>query len=378
MNVTSEKELGVGVIGSGFMGKAHAFGFSSVNRVFDLPIKVRLETLADVDDSQAARAAKSLGFENSTGDWRSLVRDPKVHIVSVTSPNVLHKEMALAAIEAGKHVYCEKPLAPNVADARSMVSAAEAKGIITAVGFNYLKNPMIRLAKEVIASGEIGEVRAFSGIHAEDYMMDNNSPWTWRLDPAGGGGALADLGSHVIATARFLIGPIAEVFGQVTTIINSRPADAGSSKRVPVQVEDVGRAFVRFENGCDGVIEANWIAGGRKLRHDFEVTGSKGTIAFSGERLSELEVFLSSNKCHGGGFTKILAGPEHEPYGKFCVAPGHQLGFNDLKTIEVRDFLCAIGGERTGHADFREGLEVQKTIEIIYRSSESRAWLKVA
>lgn len=369
--------LGLGLIGSGFMGRTHALGFLNANHVFRLPIDVDLAVLAEVNGGVAAAAAGALGFRSSTGDWRELIADPAVQIVDITTPNVLHREMAMAAIAAGKHVYCEKPLAPTATEAEQMTLAAEAAGVQTAVGFNYLKNPMLSLAREIIESGEIGEVRAFSGIHAEDYMSDAESPWTWRVDPAGGGGALADLGSHIIATARYLAGPVREVLGDAVTAITSRPIAAGSEARRAVAVDDVARAFLRFECGATGAIEANWIATGRKMRHDFEVSGSKGAISFSQERFNELDLYLAGDPAGRRGFRKIFAGPEHEPYGAFCVAPGHQLGFNDLKTIEVRDFLLAIAGRRTGHADFREGLEVQRTVEAIYRSSARGRWTPV-
>lgn len=369
--------LGVGLIGSGFMGKTHALGFTNVGRVFALPVEVELAMLADLGAERAAQAAKAFGFARSTADWRELVADPSVDIVAITTPNTLHKEMALAAIAAGKHVYCEKPLAPTAADALEMTQAAERAGVVTAVGFNYLKNPLLKLAREIVASGEIGEVRAFNGIHAEDYMTDAESPWSWRLDPAGGGGALADLGSHIIATARYLVGPIERVLGDTVTAITSRPVAPGAAERRPVEVEDIGRAHLRFANGCSGAIEASWIATGRKMRHDVEVAGSKGALAFSQERFNELDLYLAADRPGQRGFRKILAGPEHEPYGAFCVAPGHQLGFNDLKTIEVRDFLLAIAGSPVGHADFREGLEVQRTLKAIYRSAREQRWIEL-
>jgi predicted dehydrogenase len=369
--------LGLGLIGSGFMGKAHAFGFLNANRVFQLPVEVDLAVLADVDSDTAARAAGALGFRRSTGNWRDLLSDAEIGIVDITTPNVLHREMALAAIGAGKHVYCEKPLAPTAAAALEMTEAAERAGVATAVGFNYLKNPMLKLAREIIDSGEIGEVRAFNGIHSEDYMSNADAPWTWRLDPAGGGGALADIGSHIIATARYLMGPIVEVLGDATTVIGSRPVAPGVSERRPVEVDDVTRAFFHFQNGSTGVIEANWIATGRKMRHEFEISGSTGAISFSQERFNELDLYLTDDKRGRRGFRKIFAGPEHEPYGAFCVAPGHQIGFNDLKAIEVRDFLLAVAGQGTGHADFREGYEVQRTVEAIYRSSAEKRWISL-
>ncbi len=166
------KKLGVGLVGSGFMGRSHAHAFRAAAGVFSLPMAPRLELLADVNDEVAAQAAEALGFARSTGDWKALIADPAVDLVDITTPNTLHKPIALAAIEAGKPVYCEKPLAPNAGEAKEMVDAAEAKGVITAVGFNYLKNPMVALAREIVASGEIGEVVSFRGIHAEDYMTD--------------------------------------------------------------------------------------------------------------------------------------------------------------------------------------------------------------
>jgi len=187
--------LRVGLIGSGFMGKAHVFGFAAAERVFDLPFRVELAVIADATMAQAEAARAALGFARASDDWRSMVADPDIDLVDITAPNALHKEMALAAIAAGKHVYCEKPLAPLAADARAMADAAEAAGVKTQVGFNYLCNPMLRLARAMIEAGELGEIRGYRGLHAEDYMADADAPWGFRHDPAGGG-ALADIGGH--------------------------------------------------------------------------------------------------------------------------------------------------------------------------------------
>ena len=375
--MSGKARIGVGLIGSGFMGKAHALGFATAARVFDLPVEVDLAVLADVDAALAERAGRQLGFRRSTGAWRDLLDDSEVGIVDITTPNVLHHEMALAAIRAGKMVYCEKPLAPTAAECLAMAEAAEAAGIVTQVGFNYLKNPMMALAKEIIASGEIGEIRSFRGIHAEDYMADAQAPWTWRLDPAGGGGALADLGSHILATARFLAGPIAALACDVQTPIAVRPVRNGATDMRAVEVDDVARLLVRFASGASGSIEASWIATGRKMQHDVEIYRSKGGIVFTQERFNELQVFSTGDATGRRGFRTILAGPDHDPYGAFCVAAGHQLGFNDLKAIEVRDFLTAVAGGPVKGPGFREGYEVQKLVELAYRSARERTWLSV-
>ena len=202
----TKPKLRIGLIGTGFMGKAHVFGFTSAPRVFELPFDLDLHTVADITDEAAERARQTLGFAHATSDWRTIMADPEIDLVSITAPNALHKEMSLAAIAAGKHVYCEKPLAPMAADALDMTLAAEAKGVKTQVGFNYLCNPMLALARDMIAAGELGEIRGYRGIHCEDYMADPSGNFTFRHDPAGGG-ALADIGSHALATAEFFVRP---------------------------------------------------------------------------------------------------------------------------------------------------------------------------
>jgi predicted dehydrogenase len=371
----TKRRLCIGLIGTGFMGKAHVFGFTSAPRVFELPFDLDLHTVADITDSAADRAARTLGFAHATSDWRTIMADPGIDLVSITAPNALHKEMSLAAIAAGKHVYCEKPLAPLAADALEMTLAAEAKGVKTQVGFNYLCNPMLALARDMIAGGELGEIRGYRGIHCEDYMADPASPYTFRHDPAGGG-ALADIGSHALATAEFLCGPITRVMGDCVTMIAERPDGKGGRKAVTV--DDIGRAFLRFENGASGSIEGNWIATGRKMQHDFEVYGTKGALAFSQEHFNVLNYFSTSDATGRQGFRRIEASPDHAPYGLFCVAPGHQIGFNDLKAIEVAGYINAIAGVAPEPFNFRAGLRIQMLVETIQRSSATQSWMGVA
>ncbi len=371
----AKPRLNIGLIGTGFMGKAHVFGFTSAPRVFELEHDLHLHTVADITPEAAARAARTLGFAKSTADWRSIIADPEIDLVSITAPNALHKEMSLAAIAAGKHVYCEKPLAPLAADALEMTLAAEAGGVKTQVGFNYLCNPMLGLARQMIEGGELGEIRGYRGIHCEDYMADASGPFTFRHDPAGGG-ALADIGSHALATAEFLCGPVTRVMGDCITMIAERPDGRGGLRKV--EVDDVGRAFLRFENGATGSIEGNWIATGRKMQHDFEVYGTKGALAFSQEQFNVLHYFAASDARGRQGFRRIEAGPDHAPYGLFCVAPGHQLGFNDLKAIEVAGYVQAIAGKSPEPFGFRKGLRIQTLVETIQTSSREQRWLEVA
>jgi predicted dehydrogenase len=372
------QRIGIGLIGSGFMGRCHAMAFRAVSGIFtDLDATPVLEILADIDAPTAARAAGAMGFARSTGDWHALIADPAVQVVDVTTPNQFHKPMALAAIAAGKHVYCEKPLAPNAADAREMADAAERAGVQTFVGFNYLKNPMLAAAREMIDAGEIGTVVSFRGIHAEDYMADPAQPWMWRLDPTGGHGAIADIGSHILSMARYLCGEIVEVSGQVATVIKQRPVAPGASETRPVLVDDQARALLRFASGATGSVEASWIAAGRKMTIAFEITGTKGTIAFDQERMNEIQVYTAGQTRGREGFKTILSGPAHPHYGPFCPAPGHHLGFNDLKTIEVRAILAALSGGPKFFPDFREAARVQATVDAIVTSARERRWVSV-
>ncbi|MDP9138681.1 MAG: Gfo/Idh/MocA family oxidoreductase [Pseudomonadota bacterium] len=370
------RDIGVGIIGTGFMGQAHGLAYRAAAGVFPLELNPVLEVVADNNAEAGRRAHAQLGFKRVTTKWQELVEDPAVEIVAITAPNAVHKEMALAALAAGKHVHCEKPIAPDAEDARIMVEAAERAGVVTQVGYNYIKNPLLLLAREMVAAGELGDIFGFRGVHAEDYMADPSSPYTWRVDSSGGGGAVADLGSHIIGIARFLLGRITEVSADLDTVIEERPVHGSSEKR-KVLVDDIARLTVRFERGCGAMLEANWLATGRKMHLSFELSGSKGALVFTQERFNELLHYKTGGDGRQQGFTRIEAGPAHWPYGLFCVAPGHQLGFNDLKTIEVAQFLEAVaGGERKG-PDFREAWEIQKVVDTAIRSSKERRWVRV-
>jgi predicted dehydrogenase len=371
------KRLNVGLIGSGFMGRSHALAWRMAPTIFGLPIEPRLELLADVDQATAEKAAKGFGFARATGDWQALVSDPAVDLVDITTPNIWHEPMAMAAIAAGKPVYCEKPLAPDARTAFAMAEAAETAGVPTAVGFNYIKNPILQLARDIAQSGEIGELWNYRGIHAESWMAEPGSPWSWRLDPRGGAGAVADLGSHVISMARFVVGEIDEVCGEVRTVIRERPVAWGAAEMRKVEVDDQARALVRFSTGMGGVLEADWAAQGRVLNLGFELFGSTGSILVDLERMNELKLFKLGSAKGREGFTLIPAGPAHADYAAFCPAPGHQLGFNEIKAIEVKEIVRALLEDRHFYPDFRQAAQVQAVVDAILLSSRERRWVKV-
>ena len=372
--VEQAPQLGIGLIGSGFMGRAHALAFRNVGGVFPLARQPRLELLADHTEERALAAAASLGFARATGDWAALVRDPAVDVVAIATPNRLHAPMALAAIAAGKHVYCEKPLATTLDDAIAMTRAAARGGIVTMVGFNYLKNPMIATACEIVRSGEIGTVTGFRGIHAEDFMADPEAPFSWRCEPAEAGGALADIGSHILSLARHLLGEVEAVCGRLDTIHAERPLPGGG--RRAVSVDDQATMLVRFAgHPFTASLSTSWLGSGRDMQLAFELAGTRGALSFTQERFNELRLYRVGADGARGGFTTLNAGPAHGDYGAFCPAPGHQLGFNDLKTIEVRRLLDAVAGRAPSDMGFADALAIARAIEAIRLSAAQGRWV---
>ena len=372
------KTLKVGLIGTGYMGKAHAIAFRTAQAVFPLSAKIECEMVADVSDTLAAQKAIELGFNRSTGDWQTLVTDPEIDIVDICAPNHLHKTMALAAIAAGKHVYSEKPLALNAADAMEMTLAAEAAGVKTMVGFNYTKNPTVQLAKEIISKGEIGEVVHFRGTFNEDYLADAALPFSWRLQQEfAGSGTLNDMGSHIVNMALHLVGPITELCADLKTVHGQRPIVGQEGEFGAVENDDQVHMLVRFANGAQGTLESSRIAWGRKNGLWFEVTGTKGTLIFDQERLSELQLFTAEDATNRQGFRRILVGPEHPDYQYFCVSAGHGLGYNDMKAVEVRDFIEAIVADQAAWPDFRAATQVNLILDAVEASSREHGWLPV-
>ena len=375
---TERPSLGIGLIGTGFMGKCHALAFRAAAAVFAHLPRIDLAILADVEARQANDAAKAFGFARATDDWRALVADPAVDIVAITAPNFLHQEMAEAAIAAGKHVYCEKPLALDAAGAGEMTGTAEAAGVATLVGYNYLHNPVIRLAKEIIEAGEIGEIVHFRGAHFEDYLASPDTPYSWRSSKAkAGAGVVADLGSHIISLARRLVGEIDAVQAMLEIVVPARPLVDDPSRRLPVEVDDQAQMLLRFCDGPTGTIEASAVAAGRKMHLAFELTGSRGTLVFDQERMNELRLFRYGDDPSRDGFKTILTGPAHAPYEQFCPAPGHGLGFNDLKVIEVAHLIDGITSGTPLDPDFRSAWQIAEVVDAAIRSDASGSWTDV-
>jgi predicted dehydrogenase len=366
--------MGVGLIGTGYMGKCHALAWNSVASVFGDIERPHLVGLAEVDADLASRKAAELGFAESTGDWRDLLANPQIDVISVTTPNQFHAEMAIAALEAGKHVWCEKPMATSLADAERMRAAQRASGKTAVMGYNYIQNPLIRHMAELIRGGAIGDVTHVRVEMDEDYMADPSEPFYWKSDAQSGYGALDDFAVHPLSLLSVLVGLPAEVMTAMAKPYADRPSREGG-RRV-VENHDIANVLLTFERGVSGVLMANRSAWGRKGRIFVQIYGSNGSILYDQERMNEFQLYDRAGAPADHGFRTVLTSGRHPIYGKFIPAPGHGLGFNDLKIIECRELLSAIAGNPAHIVDFETGLAIERAVHAMARSHADRCWVK--
>ena len=371
--------IGVGLIGTGFMGRSHAFAYNSVKAIFGDVLAPKRLVVCDLDEAVAKQRAREFGFERSTTNWRELIADPAIELISITTWNGTHKQIAIAALEAGKHVYCEKPMALSLKHAEEMAAAArKAKGSVTMLGYNYIKNPAIQSMKRLIADGVIGSVIDFRGTADEDYMADPMLPWSWRLKASDAGlGTVGDITVHLVSLALDTVGPIAKLTAILDTVHKERPFADKPGETGAVENDDVAHALLRFKNSARGTIASSRVAHGRKNVLRIEVHGTKGMLVFDQERLNELQLYTADGPKETRGFRTILSGPQHPPYDRFVPAPGHQLGFNDLKAIELAHLLRAIKGEVKPYMSFEDGLRIEYVIDAMVRSAKDGAWVDV-
>lgn len=381
------KRLNVGLIGYQFMGKAHSNAYRQVNRFFDLPIEVGMRTLCGRTESAVREAAAKFGWDSIETDWRKVIDDPEIHIVDIATPGVSHCEIALAAAQAGKIVFCEKPIGNTLEEAKKMLDAVESAGVQSAVFHNYRKAPAVALAKRMIEDGRIGDIYHFRANYLQDWIVDPKFPLVWRLQKdVAGSGTLGDIGAHIIDSARYLVGEMEEVCGLMHTFIKQRPkvgaiddrmGASASSEMADVTVDDAAMFMSRFQNGALGCFEASRFALGRKNYNRFEINGSKGSVVFNMERMNELEFYDNSTAADAKGFTLIQASDGSHPYAGNYWPVAHIIGYEHTFINLVADALVAIDkGERIS-PDFRDGYENQKILDAIERSSESRSWVSL-
>ncbi|NUL04636.1 Gfo/Idh/MocA family oxidoreductase [Streptomyces lunaelactis] len=379
--------LGVGMVGYAFMGAAHSQGWRTAGRVFDLPMRPVLAAIGGRDAAAVRAAAVKHGWAAAETDWRDLVTRDDVQLVDICTPGDSHAEIAVAALEAGKHVLCEKPLANSVAEAETMVAAAELareRGQLAMVGFNYRRVPAIAYARRLIADGRLGTLRHVRFTYLQDWLVDPDFPLTWRLEREhAGSGALGDLGAHIVDLAQYLAGePLVGVSALSETFVRERPLLAGASaglsasgrvERGAVTVDDAALFTGRLASGALASFEATRMASGRKNALRLEINGELGSLAFDLERLNELSFHDHTEPAASSGFRRILVTEPEHPYLEAWWPPGHALGYEHTFAHQARDLVVAIATGTDPAPSFADGLQVQRVLAAVEESAEKNA-----
>ena len=386
------QEVNVGLIGYSFMGKVHSHAFKDMSFFFpEAAAYPVMKAICGRNETNVSDAAKTFGWQSYETDWKTLIGRDDIHLIDVSTPGDSHAEIAIAAAEAGKHVFCEKPLANNLAEARAMADAVRNAGVKSMVAYNYRRVPAVALAKKLIEEGRIGDIYHWRAVYLQDWIMDPNFPLVWRLQKEkAGSGPHGDLNAHIIDLARYLVGDISEVSGMQETFIKERPiaeeidaalgaSTGGSNQMGQVTVDDTTLFLARFENGAVGTFEATRFAGGRRNGNRFEINGSKGSIAFNLEKMNELQYYNREDEDHIQGFREIIVNEGVHPYMDHWWPPGHIIGWEHTFIHEVYDLMQAIGGADDNlHPDFDEGVKDQAVLEAVSISAENKSWIKVA
>jgi predicted dehydrogenase len=372
------------------MGKAHSLAYAAMPMFFwPSPARPIKKIIVDVTDDLARTAAERYSWDGYSSSWRDVVNDPSIDVIDIATPNNLHAEIAIAAAEAGKHIICEKPLAPTASEARRMYEAAQKAGVVTAVAFNYRRTPAVALAKKYIDEGAIGTILNFRGTYLQDWSADPNSPLSWRFQKdIAGSGAVGDIGSHVVDLARYLVGEISEVTSLVSNFIPDRPLQSGGfdalggsstsdGPRGAVDVDDEAMSLIKFRNGAVGSLEATRNAWGRNNYITFEIHGTEGSIFFNYENRDELQVAFKNDRADRRGFRTVYTGP-NTPYGEsLWPIPALGIGYSETKIIEAHDFLKAVAEGGTVEPNFADGYQAALVDDAILKSGRTGEWVRV-
>jgi predicted dehydrogenase len=384
--------LGVGMVGYAFMGAAHSQAWRTAGRFFDLPLAPAMLALAGRNKAAATAAAAKLGWAGVETDWKQLLTRDDVQLIDVCAPGDVHAEIAIAALAAGKHVLCEKPLANTVAEAEAMVAAAaeaNERGVRSMVGFNYRRVPAVTLARQLVAEGRVGEIRHVRAQYLQDWIVDPQFPLVWRLQKdRAGSGALGDIAAHIVDLTQYVTGQlIAGVSGLTETFVRERPlpdasaglsASGGSGGTGPVTVDDAALFTARFSGGALGIFEATRFATGRKNAVRIEVNGSAGSLAFDFESMNELAFYDETEDSRTAGFRRIYVTEPTHPYVGAWWPAGHGLGYEHSFTHEIVDLVRDIAEDREPRPSFADGLQVQRVLAAVESSAaDDSRWTAV-
>ena len=369
------RKLNIALIGYKFMGKAHSNAWRQVGSFFDVPYEPVLKVICGRNEGELIKAANKFGWQEHSTSWEDVVGREDIDVVDICAPGDMHLPIALAAAASKKIIFCEKPLANTLAEAKQMLDAARANGCVHMLCHNYRRAPAVALARELIGAGRIGEIYHYRGTYLQDWLVDPDFPRVWRLEKArAGSGALGDLLSHSIDLARYLVGEITEVSGLLKTFIPERPLPQ-SRTMAPVEVDDAALSLVKFESGAVGTMEATRFATGRKNYNHFEINGSRGSIVFNLERMNELELYLEEGAQ--SGFRTIQVTGKGYPYMEGWWPRGHIIGYEHTFTHTVLDLLRAVAEGRLPTPNFEDGVRNQLVLDAVERAAESRSWQDV-
>ncbi|GAC1558719.1 MAG: Gfo/Idh/MocA family oxidoreductase [Herpetosiphon sp.] len=377
----------VGLIGYRFMGKAHSNAYRQVSHFFpEVALTPEMQVICGRDGRAVKEAATEFGWAEAATDWRSVVQRKDIGLIDISTPGESHAPIAIAAAQNGKHVFCEKPLANTLAEARKMHAAVVAAGVVGMVNFNYRRVPAIQLAKQLIDEGRLGTIYHWRAVYLQDWVMDPNFPLVWRLSKAvAGAGAMGDLGAHIIDLARMLLGEISSVSGLTHTFIKQRPLLAettgglgatGGLEMGDVTVDDAALFLARFQNGAIGSFEVTRFANGRANYNSFEINGSKGSIVFNLERLNELNVYFNDDPPEVQGFRNVLVTNGAHKYMHAWWPAGHIIGWEHTFTHGVLDLLNGIATGKSPAPTFEDGLRCQAVLDAVERSAASASWVE--
>ena len=374
------QKIGIGIVGYGGIGRVHGMSFRAIPFHYGLPADyIRIVGVATTHTESAMRAASELGCDYWTTDYRELIARDDIQVIDCITPNAVHHEVVCAAAQAGKHVYCEKPLSLTVAEGCQMVEAVERSGVCGQMTFNFRFFPALMRAKQLIEEGKLGRIFSFHGRYFRASYINEQKPMSWRLRPESGGGALTDIGSHVIDIVHYLLGPIQSTYATLQTLIPERPVSAGSTERAKVCVDDMCLLQARLAGGGSGTLEISRMGTGSANDIRFEVYGSTGAVRFSAEQPSHLEYYSTKERGEpiGGerGFRKIETYQRYEGQ----RAPDWTMPASFVRThAECQyQFLRAISEGRAGSPSLSDGLAVQKVMEAAQQSSKMGKWVEV-
>jgi predicted dehydrogenase len=371
------KTLQVGMIGYKFMGKAHSNAWRQVDKFFPVSAKPALHTICGRNKAAVKKAATQFGWSHATTRWQEIIANPEIDIVDINTANDTHAEIAIAAAKAGKHVLCEKPLAMSVPEAAAMLAAVKKAGVVHMICHNYRRIPAIAQAKKMIAAGDLGRIYHYRARYLQDWIVDPEFPLVWRLQgKLAGSGANGDINAHIIDLARYLVGELGEVCGHLDTFIKERPL-VGSRGKGRVTVDDAVITLGKFKNGAIACLEASRFAAGRKNHLAIEINGSKGSLVFDLEDMNRLKYFSRTDAADRQGYRDILITEAIHPYAGAWWPPGHIIGYEHTFVHTVFDFIQAVVKGKSVQPTFEDGLQNQKILAAVEKSSKQRRWIKI-